>query len=126
MQFDLFTEPRDFNEPVVIRDGSYIHIPHYYTTEKADFYFNDLLKNAVWEQQKMNMYGKEVLFPRLTSWYGDHDRPYSFSGITLHPHPWNETLLQIKEDIEPMSGVTFNSVLLNRYRNGNDSISWHT
>src|SRR5690606_7620397 len=49
-----------------------------------------------------------------------------FSGITLQPHPWNELLLKIKNKIEPLCGVSFNSVLLNRYRDGNDSISWHT
>jgi alkylated DNA repair dioxygenase AlkB len=72
------------------------------------------------------MYGKQVLFPRLTSWYGDKDKPYSFSGITLNPHAWSEELLIIKSKIEPISETVFNSVLLNLYRDGNDSISWHT
>ena len=87
---------------------------------------NYFLNNISWEQQSMNMYGKVVPFPRLTTWYGDYDKPYSFSGITLHPHPWNEPLLDIRNKIEPLSGIRFNSVLLNRYRDGNDSISWHT
>ena len=74
----------------------------------------------------MNMYGKRVDFPRLTSWYGDNNKPYSFSGITLDPNPWTKELLEIKAKIEPIADVNFNSVLLNRYRNGSDSISWHT
>ena len=74
----------------------------------------------------MNMYGKKIPFPRLTSWYGDNDKPYSFSGITLEPHPWIPGLSNIKSDIESKAKVIFNSVLLNRYRDGNDSISWHT
>jgi alkylated DNA repair dioxygenase AlkB len=74
----------------------------------------------------MNMYGKEVLFPRLTAWYGDSDRPYSFSGITLNPLPWTEELLKIKKKIETKTSAIFNSVLLNKYRDGSDSISWHT
>lgn len=72
------------------------------------------------------MYGKYVKFPRLTAWYGDNDKPYSFSGITLQPKPWNAELLEIKKLIEPISCISFNSVLLNRYRDGSDSISWHT
>ena len=72
------------------------------------------------------MYGKKINFPRLTAWYGDNDKPYSFSGITLQPIPWNTEILEIKRKIEPEAKVTFNSVLLNLYRNGNDSISWHT
>lgn len=119
------TEPNQEN-PIQIDNGSYIYIPNFYKRDKADLFFSDLLNNIVWEQQSMNMYGREVSFPRLTTWYGDVDKPYSFSGITLTPHPWNETLKTIKDDIEPLAGSKFNSVLLNRYRNGNDSISWHT
>ena len=74
----------------------------------------------------MNMYGKKINFPRLTAWYGDNDKPYSFSGITLSPKVWNEELVSIKSKIEQIAKVDFNSVLLNRYRDGNDSISWHT
>jgi alkylated DNA repair dioxygenase AlkB len=81
---------------------------------------------VLWKQESMNMYGKNIDFPRLTAWYGDNDKPYSFSGITLSPTAWNEDILAIKNKIEPASNVIFNSVLLNRYRSGSDSISWHT
>ena len=72
------------------------------------------------------MYGKKINFPRLTAWYGDQDKSYSFSGVTLSPHPWHELLLTIKSRIEETAATRFNSVLLNLYRDGNDSISWHT
>lgn len=126
MQIDLFSEPKNPNEPVQINNGSYIYLESFFNKTEADYFLNDFINNIVWEQQSMNMYGKIIPFPRLTTWYGDNDKPYSFSGITLQPHPWNESLLKIKKKIEPLSGVNFNSVLLNRYRNGNDSISWHT
>ena len=71
------------------------------------------------------MYGKELPFPRLTAWYGDQDQTYTFSGITLQPHPWTPELLEIKKKLESRAGTSFNSVLLNRYRDGKDSISWH-
>jgi alkylated DNA repair dioxygenase AlkB len=74
----------------------------------------------------MNMYGKKIDFPRLTAWYGNNDKPYSFSGITLQPLPWTSEILTIKSKIEPIAKTEFNSVLLNLYRDGNDSISWHT
>ncbi len=64
--------------------------------------------------------------PRLTAWYGDEGRTYAYSGIVQTPIPWNDTLLTIKNRIEPLSNTIFNSVLLNRYRNGNDSVSWHS
>ena len=41
------------------------------------------------------------------------------------PLPWSTALQQVKLAVEPPSGVIFNSVLLNRYRSGKDSVSWH-
>ncbi len=110
----------------IIRNGEFIYLPNFFTKQESDFLFNLLKINVLWKQESMNMYGKRVDFPRLTSWYGDNDKPYSFSGITLDPNPWTKELLEIKNKIEPETNVNFNSVLLNRYRNGSDSISWHT
>jgi alkylated DNA repair dioxygenase AlkB len=110
----------------VIENGEYIFLPNYFNRVESDMFLNKLKNNIDWKQESMNMYGKQLNFPRLTAWYGDNDKPYSFSGIKLRPQPWNEELLEIKNKIEPRALVNFNSVLLNRYRNGNDSISWHT
>lgn len=125
-QLDLFAPNQEQNEPVKINNGEYIYIPNFYSKNKADSFFNLLLDGIKWKQESMNMYGKQIPFPRLTAWYGDSDKPYSFSGITLQPYPWTRELIEIKNDIEPVAEVTFNSVLLNRYRSGSDSISWHT
>lgn len=110
----------------IIRNGEFIYLPNFFSKQESDFFFNSLKNNVLWKQESMNIYGKRVDFPRLTSWYGDNDKPYSFSGITLNPNPWTKELLEIKNRIEPETNVNFNSVLLNRYRNGSDSISWHT
>ena len=109
-----------------IQNGEFIYLPNFFNKEESSTYFNSLMKNILWKQESMNMYGKRVDFPRLTSWYGDNDKPYSFSGITLAPNPWSEDLIEIKNRIEPKANAIFNSVLLNRYRSGSDSISWHT
>ena len=111
---------------VSIPNGEYIYLPDFFTKSESDKYFKVLKNDILWKQESMNMYGKQVMFPRLTAWYGDNDRPYSFSGITLRPHSWSKELLEIKNKIEPIANTQFNSVLLNQYRNGNDSISWHT
>lgn len=109
-----------------ILNGEYVYLHAFFTKSESDNYFKVLKNKILWKQESMNMYGKKVLFPRLTAWYGDSDRPYSFSGITLKPNPWNEELIQIKRKVEFIANTKFNSVLLNKYRNGNDSISWHT
>jgi alkylated DNA repair dioxygenase AlkB len=126
-QLDMFGEmpPKD-GEPVIIKNGEYIYFPNFLDRDTANDFLEAFKNTIEWKQESMNMYGKQVLFPRLTAWYGDNDKPYSFSGITLNPHPWSKELLKIKELIEPICEVEFNSVLLNLYRDGNDSISWHT
>jgi len=125
-QLNLFEEPQEENKIVQILNGEYLYIPDFFALPKANEYLKTFKETIHWKQESMNMYGKEVMFPRLTAWYGENDKPYSFSGITLKPHPWTDELNQIKRDIEPICNVQFNSVLLNRYRDGNDSISWHT
>ena len=63
--------------------------------------------------------------PRLTAWYGDAGIAYRYSGITMQPEPWTRMLNEIKTRLEKFSGFTFNSVLLNLYRDGQDSMGWH-
>jgi alkylated DNA repair dioxygenase AlkB len=75
--------------------------------------------NTPWQQTKQKLWDKEYLTPRLTCWYGDTDR---ITG-TL---PWTTELQAIREIVEPLAGIKFNSVLLNYYRDGNDSVAWHS
>jgi alkylated DNA repair dioxygenase AlkB len=110
----------------VVQNGEYIFHPNFFTKSESDLLLGNLRSNIVWKQESMNMYGKKIDFPRLTSWYGDNDKPYSFSGITLQPLPWTSEILTIKSKVEAIAKTAFNSVLLNLYRDGNDSISWHT
>ncbi len=110
----------------IIENGEYLFVPNFFTKIESDNFLKTLKENILWKQESMNMYGKRIDFPRLTAWYGDNDKPYKFSGITLQPLPWTTEILAIKNKIEPQAKVIFNSVLLNRYRDGNDSISWHT
>ena len=78
-----------------------------------------------WQQDQINMFGKIVPLPRLTAWYGDPSKAYTYSGITSHPNQWNEGLRYIKQAVEALAQESFNSVLLNWYRNGADHMGWH-
>lgn len=82
--------------------------------------------NIVWEQQSIVIAGQKIPFPRLTAWYGDEGNVYSYSGVTVYPHPWTPLLLGIKERVEDAAIHAFNSVLLNFYRDEKDSVSWHS
>lgn len=81
--------------------------------------------NIMWTQEFIRLYGKSVPLPRLTAWYGDPHRVYTYSGITSRPNAWNDGLLRLKAQVEECASVRFNSVLLNWYRDGGDSLSWH-
>jgi len=133
VQLDIFGNPINPDLGIkpsirlnIIRNGEYTYQPSFFNLALSDRFFQDFRKNILWRQESMNMYGKKVSFPRLTSWYGDNDKPYTFSGITLSPSPWTQSLVEIKNMIQEFSKAQFNSVLLNLYRHGNDSISWHT
>lgn len=82
-------------------------------------------KNVRWKQDRLKFYGKELPLPRLTAWYGDPGAAYTYSGIKSEPNPWTDGLLHIRRKIEEAVDSTFNCVLLNWYRDGKDSLSWH-
>lgn len=82
-----------------------------------------LVETLEWEQRHLVMFGKEVAEPRLSAWYGDES--YTYSGITLDPRPLTPELVELKHICESLSGSRFNSVLVNLYRNGDDSMGWH-
>lgn len=86
---------------------------------------NIQFSNIKWKQDSISLFGKRSPLPRLTSWYGDSGKPYTYSGIRSTPNEWNKGLLHIKNKVEACAGTAFNSVLLNWYRDGEDKISWH-
>ena len=81
--------------------------------------------NISWQHDQIRLFGKQVYVPRYSSWHGDAGKTYTYSGLTQAAKAWNEGLLNIKEKIEGLAGVRFNSVLLNWYRDGQDSMGWH-
>ena len=91
----------------------------------ADRYFRALLETVCWAQQEIVLYGKARLMPRLTAWYGDEGAVYTYSGLKNVPDAWNAPLLELRERVERAAGAAFNSVLLNRYRSGDDGMGWH-
>jgi alkylated DNA repair dioxygenase AlkB len=93
--------------------------------QEADDHFDALISEIDWRQEQIRMFDKTTNIPRLTAWYGDDEKPYTYSGIEMQPSPWTERLLVIKTRVESLSETTFNSVLLNQYRDGSDSVAWH-
>jgi alkylated DNA repair dioxygenase AlkB len=92
---------------------------------RADDLLSTLLTETPWVHGEIAIYGKKVKMPRLTAWYGDPGAVYTYSGLRNEPLPWSAALSEIRADVESFAEHTFNSVLLNYYRNGDDYMSWH-
>jgi alkylated DNA repair dioxygenase AlkB len=89
----------------------------------ADRLLDELERSTPWRQEEATVMGRRVLIPRLTAWHGE--RGYVYSGIRLTPAAWTPPLLELKDIAEGLAGEAFNSVLLNLYRHGQDSVAWH-
>ncbi len=112
-------------ENLLPRDGSVQLYENFITTHRADQLFSQLLVNTPWRHDSITLFGKRVLQPRHTSWHGDAQKKYTYSGLTLDPQPWTEELLFLRDQLLKRTGYEFNSALLNLYRDQKDSMGWH-
>jgi alkylated DNA repair dioxygenase AlkB len=86
----------------------------------------DLLRLEVpWKQELITLWGRTHPLPRLTCWMGDPGCAYTYSGVRNRIEAWTPAVQQLRALVEEELGVTFNSLLLNRYRDGLDSLHWH-
>jgi alkylated DNA repair dioxygenase AlkB len=124
---DLFSNTSSSNFiNVDIPDGDVSLCLNLFSSSESDVLFETLKTEIDWKQEQINIFGQTHDIPRLTAWYGDFGKSYTYAGISVEPSSWTPTLLQIKEKVESVSNIQFNSVLLNRYRSGNDGVSWHS
>lgn len=87
---------------------------------------DELIASVPWRQDTITVWGKRRLQPRLVAWYGDAGASYTYSGLRLDPLPWTDTLMELKSLAESAANAEFNSVLLNHYRDQNDSMGMHS
>ena len=119
---DLFSyEKQFFNLP----NAELIYVPNFFTKEEADNYFEIINSETNWQHDDITVFGKIYKQPRLTALFGESNQTYSYSNITMYPNPFTSTLNDIKQKIEVFSDHHFNTLLINLYRNGNDSNGWH-
>jgi alkylated DNA repair dioxygenase AlkB len=119
--FHFNSEPLTLDLP----DAEIVYYPQFFDKEQADSIYTELLQKINWQQDNITVFGKTHPQPRLTALYGNEGKPYSYSNITMQPHPWNSLLQKIKHYLEARTACEFTTVLLNQYRDGKDSNSWH-
>src|SRR5258708_3332718 len=123
---DLFAAGPRASEVIQAPDADIRFYPQFFSPSESDAFLAELMSSTDWKQEQIRYYGKLVNLPRLTAWYGDPGKTYKYSGITVDTRPWAPILLAIKEEIEKVTPVSFNSVLLNLYRSERDSVAWHS
>ncbi|MBV1922397.1 MAG: alpha-ketoglutarate-dependent dioxygenase AlkB [Flavobacteriaceae bacterium] len=103
-----------------------VYYPSFISSEKASEYYNRILSETEWQHDDIKVYGKVYKQPRLSALYGLNNDPYTYSGLTMLPKIFTPLLRELKNKIEKISELTFNTVLINQYRDGNDSVGWHS
>ena len=112
--------------PITVLPGQCLLFPDFLAPSDGYTLFEVLQKSVEWETHSVRLFGRTHRCPRLIAWYGDPGARYRYSGVTHQPRPWLEELRALRLEIQRTLGSPFNSVLLNYYRDGNDSMGMHS
>ncbi|HHM04935.1 MAG TPA: alpha-ketoglutarate-dependent dioxygenase AlkB [Gammaproteobacteria bacterium] len=110
---------------LIRQDGIAEYFPAFIPAGEAQACFKTLRAGLDWRREWLCVRGRQVAAPRLVCWYGDAGAVYCYSGVRHEPLPWVPQLWTLKTRLETAVGFSFNSVLGNLYRNGQDAMGWH-
>lgn len=119
---DIFSTGAPRRCDFALPDADVRLVEAFFDKEEADRLYDRLLHQTPWQEFEMDLYDKTVKVPRLVAWYEDKTNPGAEPGGL----DWTPELLEIRSRVEAETGLRFNSVLLNLYRDGNDGVSWHS
>ncbi|KMQ71843.1 alpha-ketoglutarate-dependent dioxygenase AlkB family protein [Chryseobacterium koreense] len=122
----LFDQESDPETNLLPRDGTVNYYGKILDPEKADYFFEQLLKKINWKNDEAIIFGKKILTKRKVAWYGNEDFEYTYSKSTKKALPWIPELLELKKRVEEISGETYNSCLLNLYHDGTEGMAYHS
>lgn len=111
---------------IAIPGGELHYYPGAFTADESTALLAKLRDTVNWTRREIRLYGRRIMMPRLIAWYADPGVEYEYSGQSSPHNDWTSELLAIKVRVETISRHTFNGALLNFYRDGNDSMSWHS
>lgn len=119
---NLFSEEK---QHFILPNAELIYVPDFFNSQEADNYYRIIKDQTNWQHDDITVFGKTYKQPRLTALFGETNQTYSYSNITMHPEAFTKNLLNIKSKVEKFSEEKFNTLLINLYRDGNDSNGWH-
>ena len=118
----LFSDKRE----LLPFDGSALLIPRFIAPVESTKLFAKINEETPWEMPEMVMFGKKYPQAGLSTWFTNTNVSYVYSGIARTPHIMTPLLTDVMNACALATGAEYNSVLVNLYRDGNDSVSWHS
>jgi len=106
--------------------GELVYIRDFIGQARADELFSTLMGQSFWQSRTITMFGRKIMQPRKIAFQGDPGVSYAYSGDDYHAEPWQKGLAALRTEIERQADCRFNCVLLNLYRDGRDSMGWHS
>jgi alkylated DNA repair dioxygenase AlkB len=122
---DLFSADEGLAS-IPMQDAEVYYLHRLALAETPHIVMHHLIDEVPWRAESVVVWGKTFQQPRLIAWYGDVGKNYTYSGVNLSPLPWTQALLDIKRRVEAVARTDFNSVLLNYYRDHQDSMGLHS
>jgi alkylated DNA repair dioxygenase AlkB len=126
MRAAVFVPSGEPGERLPLEDADVRFWPAAFGIAEASELLDRLLTEIDWQQEQVLIFGQRRPVPRLVAWHGDPGANYMYSGTPHQPLPWTPALALIRERVLGLTGCTFNSVLLNLYRDGRDGMGWHS
>jgi alkylated DNA repair dioxygenase AlkB len=106
--------------------GADVRLAQFCNAASAQHWFTRLHAEVPWECHRLRLFGRQVEAPRLSCWIGDADAVYTYSGTRFVPHAWTAACSELRDGLTAFCGERYNSVLCNLYRDGRDSMGWHS
>jgi alkylated DNA repair dioxygenase AlkB len=112
-------------ENLLPKDGIAIYHGVVFNEKEANQMCKELLDTIPWKQDEVVMFGKKIMTKRKVAWYADAGITYTYAGVKKLGLQWTDTLLEIKQKVEAITGATYNACLLNLYHEGEEGMGWH-
>lgn len=122
----MFAEYENQNKLCLIdSNGQVDYYPHFLTTQESEQFFKQLIERELFEQNEIKIFGQQIKVPRLEAYYALNGERYGYSGQELKVQAFPNYLNKLRLRIEQKTAAKYNALLINFYRNGQDSNGWH-
>ena len=110
---------------IIHQDGIALYYEKVISGEQIKPLYDELLNNINWENERVVMFGKEIITKRKVAFYSDPSIAYTYASKTKIGLPWGDPLIKLKNMVESVTKKAYNACLLNLYHNGEEAMGWH-